>query len=147
MGHLQSLVAPDHGDDEGEDRRLDDADPERPNRVRSDELAGELEERYVENGGRHHGAAQESHDIGIEGEQRQHQDQSQDPGQHQHFHRIEAHGAHGVDFLVHLHGTDLRRKGGTGSAGHDNGGQQDAHFPQDPDADQVDGKDLRAKAG
>src|SRR3546814_2978811 len=46
--NLQALVAADHADDEGEQWRLDDADPEGPGGDRIVQLAGELKERDVE---------------------------------------------------------------------------------------------------
>ena len=47
----------------------------------------------------HHRAADQAHDIGIEGEQRQRDHQADDARQHQRVDGVEAHGLHGVDFL------------------------------------------------
>jgi hypothetical protein len=101
-----------------------------------------LEERDVERPVGHHRAAEQAHDIGVEGEQRQHQDQRQHPRQHQDLHGVEADGAHGIDLLVDLHGADLGREGRAGAPGHDDRRQHDRHLAQDADPDQVHGEDL-----
>ncbi len=86
--------------------------------------------------------AGQRHDVGIEGQKRQRHHKGQHARQNQHVQRIEPKRAHGIDFLVDLHGADLGRKGTAGAAGNDDRGQEDAHLAQHRNAHEVDGKYL-----
>ena len=94
----------------------------------------------------HHHAADDAHDVGEEGEQRQRDHEAEHARQHQHLGDVEADGLHRVDFFVHLHGADLRGERRTGTARHDDGGDQPAQLAQESDAEKIDGEDFRAEA-
>ena len=95
----------------------------------------------------HDRPTQQPHHVGIEGEQRKHQNQGENSWHHQHLDRVEPDGHQGVDFLVDLHGADLGGEGGARATGDDNRGEQDRHLPEDRDADQIDGEDLGTELG
>ena len=57
--------------------------------------------------------------------------------QHQHGHRVDAHGGQRVDLLVHLHGADLGGEGRAGAAGQHHRGQQRPELAQQADGDQI----------
>jgi hypothetical protein len=141
----QPFVAADQRDADGEERCLEDTEPEAPKRDRALQLAEIERERNAELESAHDGAAEQPHHIGIEGQQRQADDQRQDARNDQNLDRIEAKGADGVDLLVHHHGADLGGKGAARAAGDDDGRQQRAELAQEGDAEQIDGIDLGAE--
>ncbi|MEJ0004989.1 MAG: hypothetical protein WDM77_00970 [Steroidobacteraceae bacterium] len=53
----------------------------------------------------------------------------------------------GINLFIQVHGADFRRVGAARPARHDDGRQQHAQFPQDPDRDQIDDEHLGAEAG
>src|SRR5579883_478100 len=142
----QPFIAAGEGDDAGEYRRFQHANPESPAGQRRAELAQERWNRDVEGAPRHQGAAEQAHNVGVEGDERQRQQQGEDARQDQDLDRVEAEDLHGVDLLIDLHRADLRREGAARAAGDDDGGEHDAELAQDGDAEQVDGVELGAEA-
>src|SRR5882724_9789404 len=69
--HPHALEAADHGDQEGEHRRLDHPDPEMGQGHRLVQEVEELRKGHVDAVGRHHGPAEDRHHVGEEGQQRQ----------------------------------------------------------------------------
>src|SRR6185437_14363261 len=98
--HAQALVATGERDDAGESRRLQHADPEGPAGHRRPELAQEGRDRDVERAPGHQGAAEQAHDIGEEGDQRQRQQHGEEARQDENFDGIEAEHLHRVDLLI-----------------------------------------------
>src|SRR5690606_3452429 len=136
----------DGGDQQGEEGRLDEADPPAPERDGLLDAVQELLQRDIQQGVGQQRRAAQAKEIGQYRQQGQGNDESQDPGHHQHRIRIEANGAHGIYFLIDFHHAQLGGKGTAGAAGDHDGGQQYAHFPQHGDGDQINGKDVGAEA-
>jgi len=80
-------------------------------------------------------AAQDAGHVAPERKQRHRQHQREDARQHQPFDRVQPDSAHGVDFLVDLHGADLGGEGAARAAGDDDRGEQHAQFAEHADAD------------
>ena len=93
-----------------------------------DGLVEVLGRRQVEHGGADDRAAEDAEQIGVEGEQRHHQDEREHARQHEELDRRDADGGQRVDLLVHLHRAELRGEGGAGAAGHDDGRHHGAHL-------------------
>ena len=77
--------------------------------IASLEAAEVLVRRDVERERAHQAAAEQRHDVGEEGEQRQRDHQREQARQDQHLERIEAERPQRVDLLVDLHHADLAR--------------------------------------
>src|SRR5260370_4911313 len=107
LGDLEPLIATDERDHHREERRLQGPEPEGPAEERALQLAQEQGKIDIERRPGHERAAQKSHEIRVEGQERQHQHQREHARQHQDLHGIEAERAHRVDLLVYLHGADL----------------------------------------
>src|SRR5207247_594448 len=58
-----------------------------------------------------------------------------DPGQDEVMHRIDVHGAQGVDFLKHAHGADLGGHGRANAAGDEDGHHHGGEFAREGVAD------------
>src|SRR6185437_11932765 len=77
----QPGMAADERDGRSEKRRLHQAERQRPAVDRLVQLTEEERRRDAEDRPGHHRAAQQRHDIGVEGEQRQGQDETEEPRQ------------------------------------------------------------------
>ena len=143
---VHAFIAADHADDVGEDRRLDKPYQEGVDRHRVVQLPYELRNRDAEIEIAHHRAADHGHDVGVEGEKRQGDDERDDARQDQDVDRVEADRLHRVDLLVDLHGTDLGGEGGARTPGHDDRGEKHADFAQNADAERIDGEDFHIEA-
>src|SRR5713226_2227234 len=128
----------DDGDAGGEERRLQYAEPERPFGYRIVQLAHELDQGYAERDPAHQRAAEQRHEIGVEGKQRQGEDEAEESRQDEHVDGIEPERAQRVDLLVDLHGAELGSKGAARASGDDDGGEQDAELAQHAEAEQLD---------
>src|SRR6185312_6236779 len=124
----EAAAAADHGDAGGEERRFQDAQPEGPVRYRVAQLAQEFVERDAKRNPGHQRAAEQRHEIGVEGEQRHGQHQTEEPRQDQYVDGIEAERAQRVDLLVDLHGAELGGEGAARAPGDDDGGEQHAEL-------------------
>src|SRR6201999_4592474 len=93
----------------------------------------------------HGGAADDAHDVGEEGEQRQCDHQPDDARQDQRVDGVEADGLHRVDLFIDAHGADLGGEGRAGASGDDDRGHQYTHLAQGEDAKAVDGEHLGAE--
>ena len=142
---LKPLEAADGGDHGAEHRRLDHAGVEVPGPHRVAQPLEELHEGEIEIEGAGDGTAQQAGHVAPEGEQRHGDHQGHDARHDQPFDRVEPHRAHGVDFLVDLHGADLGGEGAAGAARHDDGGEQNAQLAEHADADRFHGEGLGAE--
>ena len=131
----QPLVAADHRDQEGEHRRLDEADQEgldvdRLARAGRGTGRARCRARRRTSGRRRAGARMSAKNASsgsaIISASRRGNDQDLD--------RVEAEGAQRIDLLVDLHRADLRGEGAARAAGDHDRGQQDADLAQDRDA-------------
>src|SRR5262249_11155113 len=80
---LEAFEAANQPDDEGKNRRLDHADHEGVDADRFLELAHEHRDGDPKVEVAHHRAANEAHDVGVEGQKRQGDHEAEDPWQHQ----------------------------------------------------------------
>src|SRR6202011_3385494 len=108
--HVEPGVTADERDGSGEERRLDDADPEGPGPDGVVQLANEQRQRHGKSGPGHQRATEQTHEIGEHDQQRQGDDEAEQPRQHQQLDRVERQGAHRVDLLAHLHRADFGGK-------------------------------------
>src|SRR5471032_170465 len=143
--HLQTLETADGGDDEAEHRRFDHAGIEMPGADRVAQAVEELHEGEIEIERTGDRASEKPCHVTPEGQQRHRDHQGDDPRHHQPFDRVETDRAHRVDFLVHLHGADLRGEGAARAAGDDDRRQQHAELAEHADADSFDGKGFGAE--
>ena len=93
----------------------------------------------------HGAAADQTHRIRIERQQRQREHDAEEARQHQDLDRVEAGDLDGIELLADLHGADLRGEGRPRSSGDDDGRHQAAELSQDSDAKQIDGEHLGAE--
>ena len=91
--------------------------------------------------------AQDAHEVRIQRQERHHHHQRQHARHHQEFHGREAQRGQGIDFFVHRHRAQPRRKGGPGPAGHDDGGHHRPHLQRHRHAHQIGHIDLRPEHG
>ena len=91
----------------------------------------------------HHHAADDTDDVGKENHQRQGDHHGNHPWQHQEPVRLEAHDAHGVDFLGDFHHADLRRVGRARAARHHDGRNQGRQLAGHGNGDHVHHEDVR----
>src|SRR5690348_9308427 len=145
-GHQKTLVATDESDAGGKEWRLDDTQKHAPQRYRAVQLREKRRQRNIERDPTDDGAAGKASEIGPKGQERQGQDQPEDARHHQNLDRIEAEGAHGVDFLVDDHGADFGSEGAARAPGDDDGGQQPAELAQKADGEKIDGEDQDRKS-
>ena len=94
----------------------------------------------------HQTAAQQSHQIGVQGQHRQGQQQSDEARDHQNFDWVEAKRAQGVDLFVDLHRADLSGERTTRPAGDNDRRHQHTELTQDAYSQQIHRVDLGAKS-
>src|SRR5688572_12462318 len=143
--HLHAAQRTDQRDQHREDRRLDHAYPEGVLADRALDAVDVLPEGNVDEIPGQDRAADESHGVGDDRQDRQRDDEAQDARDHQYLDRIHPHGAQRVDLVVQLHGADLGRERAARAAGDDDGGQQHAELAQHRDSDEIDDEDLAAE--
>ncbi len=140
-----ALEAARQGDDEAEDRRLDQADPQIGER---DDLLQSLnvgERRNAERQPDEDAAAEKRHQHRPEGEQRHHDHGRDQAGNDQRLDRRHADRPHRVDLFGDLHRSELRREGRAGTAGDHDRGHQSAQLANRDPPDEVDRVDLRSE--
>ena len=136
------LKAAHQHDDGGKHRRF-----AQPHQVRRDadglgKPFHKLGKPHAQLGTRHQHAAQHAQQVGKHRQQRQGQQQGQQLGQHQHFQRRNADGAHGIDLLRHRHGAYLCGIGRARAPGNDDGRHQRRKLAQHRQAHQIGHKNI-----
>jgi hypothetical protein len=82
-----------------------------------------------------HGAAQDRQHVRVDREQRHHENQGQEPWQHEEVYGGDPHRQQGIGLLVHPHRAELCREGRARPTGHDDARHQAAHLPGGCDGD------------
>ena len=130
------------GDDDSVDRALDEP------RGKIRDAQGEasffqvFRQVQVEDRDSYGDAPEDAHEVGVEDEERHHQDQREHSRDHQKIDGGNSEGGESVDLFVHRHGSELGGEGRARAARHDDAGHHGPHFPGHSEADQVRDVDL-----
>ena len=103
--------------------------------------------RDIQHQGRNQEPAGDGDQVGKQAQERHHQDQRQHPGQDEELERRDAERLKRFNFLVHLHGAQLRGKGRAGAAADDDAGHDAGHLADRGHGHQIRRVDGRAELG
>src|SRR5258708_2661198 len=139
------VVAADGGDDEAENERLAQSHDHVGVVERLVGLVPVLKGIEPEQRDGDEPSADQSHQIGDDGQEKKHEHCRNNPGRDQLLVRIGAQGAHGVNLLGHLHGAEFAGDAGSVAAGHHQTGEHRPEFAHHGDGNQFASERERAE--